>query len=444
MEDITLGFTLIGVMVGLIMLGLPIGITLIGTGAVGVWLIRDNPDLAFRFTAMSTYSGIQDYLFATIPLFVLMGLLVSVSNVGRDTFEVAQALLRRVRGGLGMATVGANAIFAAVTGVSIASAAVFTKVAVPEMVRHGYSLRFATGTVAGSSILGMLIPPSLLMIVYGVLAEVSIGRMFIAGILPGLLIALGFVALIWVRAAFFPHQIMTAAAPAPAPPERDMPERDMPVGEMVAKAVPILSLVVLILGGLYTGFFTPTEAGAVGAAGALVIALARRQLGWARFWQVLRETGLVSASILFLLVAASLYSRMLSMAGVPQAIGEMVETMGLGPYGFLAAFVVIVLLMGMILDSTSILLIMVPIGAPIAQAMGFDLIHFGIMVIIAVEMGLLTPPFGISVFTVKATLGDPRVGVETIFAGALPYVLVMGAALVLIAFVPAIATALVG
>ncbi|WP_206930327.1 TRAP transporter large permease [Roseococcus thiosulfatophilus] len=439
MEDITLGFTLIGVMVGLIMLGLPIGITLIGTGAVGVWLIRDNPDLAFRFTAMSTYSGIQDYLFATIPLFVLMGLLVSVSNVGRDTFEVAQALLRRVRGGLGMATVGANAIFAAVTGVSIASAAVFTKVAVPEMVRHGYSMRFATGTVAGSSILGMLIPPSLLMIVYGVLAEVSIGRMFIAGILPGIIIALGFVALIWVRATFFPHRIMTAAGPAPT-----VPERDMPAGEMVAKAVPILSLVVLILGGLYSGFFTPTEAGAVGAAGALVIALARRQLDWPKFWRVLRETGLVSASILFLLIAASLYSRMLSMAGVPQAIGEMVETMGLGPYGFLAAFVVIVLLMGMILDSTSILLIMVPIGAPIAQAMGFDLIHFGIMVIIAVEMGLLTPPFGISVFTVKATLSDPRVGVETIFAGALPYVLVMGAALVLIAFVPAIATALVG
>ena len=253
MDEITLGFTLIGVMVGLIVLGLPIGITLIGTGAVGVWLIRDNPDLAFRFTALATYSGIQDYLFATIPLFVLMGLLVSVSNVGRDTFEVAQALLRRVRGGLGMATVGANAVFAAVTGVSIASAAVFTKVAVPEMMRHGYSMRFATGTVAGSSILGMLIPPSLLMIVYGVLAEVSIGRMFIAGILPGLVIALGFVAMIWLRAAYFPHQIMAATAPLP-----DVAASEMSAGEMVAKAVPILLLVLLILGGLYTGFFTPT------------------------------------------------------------------------------------------------------------------------------------------------------------------------------------------
>lgn len=438
MEDVTLGFTLIGVMVALIILGLPIGITLISTGAVGVWLIRENPELAFRFTAMSTYSGIQDYLFATIPLFVLMGLLVSVSNVGRDTFEVAAALLRRIRGGLGMATVGANAVFAAVTGVSIASAAVFTKVAVPEMVRHGYTMRFAAGTVAGSSILGMLIPPSLLMIVYGVLAEVSIGSMFIAGVIPGIIIAVGFAIMIWIYATFFPNRIMAVEGPPPS-----VTEKVMTTGEMAQKSVPILLLVALILGGLYSGFFTPTEAGAVGAGGALLIALARRQLDLPKFWRVLKETGLVSAAILFLLIAAGLYSRMLSMAGVPQAIGDMVEHLGLGPYGFLTAFVIIILLMGMILDSTSILLIMVPIGTPIAQAMGFDLIHFGIVVIIAVEMGLLTPPFGISVFTVKATLADPRVGIETVFAGALPFVAVMGVALVLIALVPVLSTALV-
>jgi tripartite ATP-independent transporter DctM subunit len=437
MDDVTIGFSLIGAMVALILVGLPIGITLISTGAVGVWLIRDNPDLAFRFTALATYSGIQDYLFATIPLFVLMGLLVSISNVGKDTFQVAQHLLARVRGGLGMATVGANAVFAAVTGVSIASAAVFTKVAVPEMVRHGYTMRFAAGTVAGSSILGMLIPPSLLMIVYGVLAEVSIGAMFIAGVIPGFVIALGFTVMIWVYARFFPHRIMSGL------PLAALSERPMTGGEMAGKSVPILALVALILGGLYTGFFTPTEAGAVGAAGALVIALLRQQLGWRRFWRVLKETGLVSAAILFLLIAAGLYSRMLSMAGVPQAIGDAVEHLGLGAYGFLGAFVVIILLMGMILDSTSILLIMVPIGAPIAQAMGFDLIHFGIVTIIAVEMGLLTPPFGISVFTVKATLADPNVGIETIFAGALPFVAVMAVALFAIALVPALSTALV-
>ncbi len=437
MEDVTLGFVLIGAMVGLILLGLPIGLSLISTGAIGVWLIRENPDLAFRFTALATYSGIQDYVFATIPLFVLMGLLVSISDIGKDTFEVGQALLRRIRGGLGMATVGANAVFAAVTGVSIASAAVFTKVAVPEMVRHGYTMRFAAGTVAGSSILGMLIPPSLLMIVYGVLAEVSIGSMFIAGVIPGIIIAVGFAVMIWVYASFFPDRIMTRRT------DPEFSQRAMPTGEMVGKSVPIMALVVLILGGLYTGFFTPTEAGGVGAAGALILALIRRRLDGPKLWRVLRETGLVSASILFLLIAAGLYSRMLSLAGVPQAIGDMVEHLGLGPYGFLLVFVVIILLMGMILDSTSILLIMVPIGAPIASAMGFDLIHFGIVTIVAVEMGLLTPPFGISVFTVKATLNDPRVSIETIFAGSMPFVAVMGVALLAIALVPWLATALV-
>ncbi len=182
--DLGLGLALIGALVILVLLGVHIAVALFGVAFAGVWIIRDNPALAMRLLSVSAYNGIADYLFATIPLFVLMGLLVSISNVGRDTFEVAEALLRRVRGGLGVATVAANAVFAAVTGVSIASAAVFTKVAVPEMTRHGYRKAFAAGTVAGSSILGMLIPPSLLMIIYGVLAEESIGKMYVAGVVP--------------------------------------------------------------------------------------------------------------------------------------------------------------------------------------------------------------------------------------------------------------------
>ena len=253
MDDVTLGLSLIGSMVALIVLGLPIGITLISTGAIGVWLIGENSDLAFRFTALATYLGIQGYLFATIPLFVLMGLLVSISDLGKHTFDVAQNMPRRVKGGLGTATVGVNtvgvntvgvnAVFAAVTDVSIASAAVFTKVAVPEMVRHGYTMRFATGTVAGSSILGMLIPPSLLMIVYGVLAGVSIGVRFVAGVIPGVIIAIGFAVMIWWYATFAPHRIMDHLD---SPATRDQPL--MSVGEMLGKSVPILSLAALILG----------------------------------------------------------------------------------------------------------------------------------------------------------------------------------------------------
>jgi tripartite ATP-independent transporter DctM subunit len=439
MSELEIGFLMIGVMVALIVFGMPIGIALLSTAAAGVWLIRGNVLVTERFTAIAAWSGIQDALFATIPLFVLMGLLVSISDVGRDTFEVAQSLLRRIRGGLGMATVAANAVFAAVTGISIASAAVFTKVAVPEMVRHGYTMKFATGTVAGSSILGMLIPPSLLMILYGILAEVSIGKMFIAGILPGLLIALGFALMIFFAATFAPSFVMSDPSRTRAAAD----EPPMPAGEMIAKSVPIVGLVALMLGGLYTGFFTPFEAGAVGALGALVIALARRRLDGPKFWRVLKETGNVSVAIMFLLIAANLYSRMLSMAGVPTAIGDYVEHLGLGPYGFIFVYIAIILVMGMILDSSSILLIMVPIAFPIAQELGFDLVHFGIITILAVEAGLLTPPFGISVFTVKATIADPSVKIETVFAGALPFVAVMLAVLALIVFVPQIATALV-
>jgi tripartite ATP-independent transporter DctM subunit len=212
--------------------------------------------------------------------------------------------------------------------------------------------------------------------------------------------------------------------------------------EVVVKLVPIALLVALVLGGLYTGLFTPTEAGGIGAFGALLIAVARRSLGGGRMWQVLRETGTVSVGILILLIAALYYSRMLSMAGVPSAIGDLVQSAGLGPWGFVVVYVLIVLSLGMILDSSSILLIMTPIAVPIAQSFGFDLIHFGIITVIAVEIGLLTPPFGISVFTVKSTLNDPTISVEAIFGGAMPYILVMLASLVAIAAFPGLTLAL--
>ncbi len=441
MTTLTVGFLLIGLLVVLVLLGMEIAIALFAAGFAGIWIIRDNFELAMRLLSLAAYSGVSDFLFATIPLFVLMGLIVSVSDVGKDTFQVAETLLRRLLGGLGVATVAANTVFAAVTGVSIASAAVFTKIAVPEMRRHGYTAGFSAGTVAGSSILGMLIPPSLLMIIYGVLAEVSIGAMFLAGIIPGIILALGFVAAIIGMAKFRPRVVFSDPAAAKAL-RNDAPPM-LGAREMAVKLVPILLLVVLVLGGLYTGFFTPTEAGGVGAFGALLIALARRKLDRARMWQVLKQTGVVSVSILVLLVAAGFYSRMLAVAGIPNAIGGLVSGGGLGPWGFLVLYVAIVLLMGMILDSTSILLILVPIAAPIAQNFGFDLIQFGVVTVLAVEIGLLTPPFGISVFTVHTTLDDPDVGVEQIFLGALPYIVIMLLTLLAVATLPALTLALV-
>lgn len=441
MSELAMGGLLIGALVFLVLFGLHIAVALTAVGFAGIWLIRENVDMAMRLLYLSAYNGVADYIFATIPLFVLMGLLVSISNVGKDTFDVAESLLRRLRGGLGVATVAANTVFAAVTGVSIASAAVFTRVAVPEMVTHGYRASFAAGTVAGSSVLGMMIPPSLLLIIYGVLAEQSIGTLFIAGIIPGFVLAAAFAIMIMLMARFTPGLVFDLKRQAEMAAERST-ARLLTTTEMLGKLVPIAALVALVLGGLYSGFFTPTEAGGVGAFGAFVIAILRRKLGGGNLWRVLTETGAVSVGILILLVAAGFYSRMLSVAGVPMAISDLVQDAGLGPYGFLFLYVVILLLLGMILDSSSILLIMTPVAVPIAAGLDFNLIHFGIITVLAVEIGLLTPPFGISVFTVKSTLNDPKVSVESIFAGAMPYVGVMLIVLLLIVIFPFMALAL--
>ena len=434
MSDLLLGFMAIGVMLSFIILGMHIGIALIVTSFVTVWLMR-SPEIAARFVGAAANDAIRDYLFGVVPLFVLMGMFVSVSGVGRDTFDVFQWLLRRLRGGLGLATVGANAVFAAITGISIASASVFTKVATPEMMRHGYTPRFSVGVVAGSSVLGMLIPPSLLMIIYGVIAEESIGRLFLAGILPGLLLALLFCALILGLAYWRPASIYRSGQAASAIEQDTETWRSASV-----KFFPILVLIVLVLGGLYSGFFTPTEAGAVGAAGAFVIALARRRLTWRKLWNVLTETGYVSVSVLFLIVAASLYSRMLALTGMPAAITTGITEMGLGPWGFLVAYLLIVIALGCIIDSVSIMLIRLPIVLPIAASFGMDKIWFGVLTVVAVEIGLLTPPFGVSVYTVKSALNNPSITIRDIFAGTFPFVLVMVFSLFVLAIFPGLST----
>lgn len=434
MSDLQIGLLSIGLMLAGIYFGMHIGVALIVTSFVSVTLIK-SPEVAARFVAASANDAIRDYLFGVIPLFVLMGMLVSVSGVGRDTFDVFQWLTRRIRGGLGLATVGANAVFAAITGISIASASVFTKVAVPEMVRHGYTRPFAVGVVAGSSVLGMLIPPSLLMIIYGVLAEESVGRMFIAGILPGIVLAAGFALLIVGMAYLKPEMIMSNPADLARSDESTETLRSAAL-----KFIPILILITLVLGGLYGGLFTPTEAGAVGAAGALVIALARRRLDWRKLWNVLTETGYVSVSVLFLIISAMLYSRMLALTGMPAAVTGSITSLGLGPWGFLVAYLLIVVALGCIIDSVSIMLIMLPIVLPIARSFGMDIVWFGVVTVVAVEIGLLTPPFGVSVYTVKSALNDPRITIRDIFAGAFPFVLAMTAVLAVLVAFPRLST----
>ena len=432
MTGLEIGLLAIALLIGLIILGMPIAIGMLIVSFGGVSFLRSDT-VAMRMAGAVANDALREYLYAVVPLFVLMGLLVTVSGVGKDTFDVFQHLMRRVRAGLGVATVFANAVFASITGVSIASASVFSRVAVPEMLRHGYRKEFATGVVAGSSVLGMLIPPSLLMIVYAVLAEESVGRMFLAGILPGILLALVFSVTIVLLATFRRDFVFEPLATTT--------EIERLSGlQMAGKFVPILLLMGLVLGGLYSGFFNPTEAGAVGAAGALIIALARRSLNPRTFWGLLIETGQITVSVMFLIMAATFFSRMLAMSGLPREVADMFLSGPLGPYGFLVIFVALVIVLGFIIDSISIMLILLPIALPVASAAGFDLIWFGVITVIAVEIGLLTPPFGLSVYTIKSAMNDPNLRVGQIFRGAFPFVLAMLFTLVIIIAFPTIAT----
>jgi len=426
-ESVFIALGCLGAMFVLIYIGMHVAVVLGGVSLIGVWLIRGDFVIASNLLAQAASDAIASHVFGIVPLFVLMGFLVAVADVGRDAFEVAHQVFRRVRGGLGIATVAANAVFAAITGISIASAAVFTRVAVPEMLRFNYTPRFAVGVVAGSSVLGMLIPPSLLMIVYGFLSSESIGAMFIAGIVPGMLLALTYAAGILALAHFWPGFVGGRF-------DDDTPL--MSAGTMIVKLVPSIALILLCLGGIYAGFFTPTEGGAVGAAGALVIALLRRRLSWAGLWKVLLETGHVTVSVSFLIICANIFSRMLAMSGTPQFFIQTINEAGLGEYGFLFIYIVVLIALGTIIDSISIMLICLPLVLPIAEGFSMNLIWFGIITIVAVEIGLLTPPFGLSVYVVKSTLNDPRVSLGEIFKGTAPFVVMMMFVLMLLVVFP--------
>jgi tripartite ATP-independent transporter DctM subunit len=438
MSDIQIGLLSIFGILFLIYSGMHVAVALTLLSFLGVGLIKGNWTIAGKLLALAASDSISGYIFGVVPLFVLMGMLISVSGIGKDTFDVANRLFRSIRGGLGISTVAANAVFAAVTGISIASAAVFTKVAVPEMIRLGHKPRFAVGVVTGSSVLGMLIPPSLLLILFGVLTETSIGDLFKAGIMPGILLATAYSLAILLMAYRLPNYVGIVKGRS-----KDTATAEMTVIQAIWKLVPIVLLIALVLGGIYAGWFTPTESGAVGALGALVLALGKRQLTWVRLWQVLTETGHVTVSILFLLVAANIYSRMLALSGITGFVGTWIGESGLGLYPILSIYLVVVLLMGTILDSTSIMMIIVPLIYPIMHAMGVDFVWFGLVTVIAIEVGLITPPLGIAAFVVKSTLDDQSITLNDVFAGSFPYVLIMILVLILVVVFPQISLVLV-
>lgn len=439
MSGIEIGLISVFAILILIYAGLYVPVALGLVSFVSVWFIRGSFDAPIYLVTLAASNSLESYIFGVIPLFVLMGLLVSHSEMGRDIYQVANHLLRKIRGGLGVATVVANAAFAAITGVSIASAAVFTRVAVPEMMRFGYTPRFAVGVVAGSSVLGMLIPPSVMLIIYAIITEQSVAALFTAGIIPGLILSIAFIIMIVCMATFYPDYV--GGNKSDAEGSQDRPESMTPV-DMMKKTLPLVILILLVLGGIYGGVFTPTEAGAVGAMGALIIAIIKRKLDRQTFWNVLVETGHIVASILMLIVAATMYSRMLAISGLPNELGDWIGQLDVGLYGILFVYVTLLIILGTILDTTSIILIMVPLFLPIMAPFDINLVWFGIITIVGAEIGLLTPPLGISCYVIKSTLADDRISLYEIFAGALPFAIIMLLVLILLIAFPSLSLVL--
>ncbi|VTU34316.1 Neu5Ac permease [Variovorax sp. PBS-H4] len=406
----------------LVLIGIPVVTSLGVASVVGLAVLTQSADIAFGLLGTTAFEAIRGYVFAVIPLFVLMGELIARSGAAADLFTSLSRLLKRVPGSLAVSTVAGNAVFAAVVGVSVASAAAFSRIAYPVMVKAGYDKRIALGCVAGSSALGMLIPPSVLMIIWGILTQQSIGKLFVAGVIPGLLLALCYAVLCVVRAIVSPEKFgkspraTEAVSPAATPATRD---------ELLGSFGCGLA-VFTVLGGIWAGLFTPTEGAGIGVIVALVLSLAKG-MRWAGLRAAILATGRTSAPIMFLLIFAQMYSRLLALGGVGETIQVAMAGLGLGAGMVIVVMVLVWFVLGMFVDSTSIILLTVPIFAPLAQQMGIDPLAFAIIGILAIEVGIITPPFGIAVFTVKAAINEPQTPLSTIFLGAAPYwVLLLG------------------
>jgi len=431
---------LVVVLIAIIFAGVHIAVALGITAVLGVYLMQGDMEVVRSFIGGTAYEALRDYVFAVIPLFMLMGEFLAKCGAARDLFALANRLSKWLPGRLAIATVLANAIFAFVTGVSIAAAAAFSRIAYPEMKRYGYDRKFALGCIAGSACLGMLIPPSVLMIVWGVLTEQAVGKIFIAGILPGFVLVVFNCAYILFVAWTRPELVGAGRGQQAMPPDRssDLEASDEEFRRLLVSTGLVFLLVGVTLGGIWLGFFTPTEGAGVGATLALLLAL-WKGLRARELFQVILSVGRTSAPLLLLLFCAQLYSRVLSMTGVTGAAKEFFLSSGLGPWGVLAVMVVIWFVLGCLIDSISIILLTVPVFAPIAMALGFDPLAFAILGILAIETGLLTPPFGILVFTVKAALPQ-EASVGEIFRGSVAYWIALLGVIVVIAAFPELAT----
>lgn len=404
-----IGLIGIAVMFLLLLLGVPIAFSMALTGAVGIWIL-EGPGPALAHTLLIPWDEGRSFVFVTIPLFVLMGQLVFHTGLASDLYDGVRTWIGKIPGGMAITSVVACGAFGAVTGSSIATVATMGAIVMPEMRRYKYHPRLATGSLAASGTLGILIPPSLIFIFYGVMTETSIGALFIAGIIPGILTAVMFSAIILVRC------MITPSLGPPGPGATWKERRTSAVGLM-----PILGLFLLVIGGIYGGIFTPTEAAGVGCAGVLVTAAFRRKLSRSAMSKALEETGLISAMIFAIIIGGYLVARFLAITGITEDLVSILVGMELGRVGFLVLLVLLYLVLGAMLDVFGMLVLTIPFLMPVVSELGISPIWFGVFAVVMAELALVTPPVGANVFVMRRTA--PEVPMGEIFMGVLPFVI---------------------
>ncbi len=416
----------IAVLLLLMALRMPIGTAMLLVGIVGFAMLNGIDNALYSLgTYPYAYAGVYD--FAVIPLFVLMGNLGTVSGMASALYAAAYSWFGHWRGGLAHATIVACAGFAAVCGSSVASAVTMGKVCLPEMRRYKYSHRLATGTIAAGGTLGILIPPSTAFVIYGLLTEQSIGRLLLAGILPGILLTVIFMTTVAIWMHFQPQH-------GPAGPRASWTERRQSIG----RATPMLTIVFVSIGGIYAGIFTPSEAAAVGAFLAFLYALWRRSLTRETLIEILLDTVRTTSLVFLILIGALVFGPFLALSGLPEHIATFFAGLDVPRVVVLVMVLCVYIVLGTFLEGFSMLVLTLPIVIPIMEALNYDLIWFGVVMVIVLEMGLIDPPVGINVFIVKGLV--PDVPITEIFKGVLPFWIAMGACIAILIMFPQIAT----
>jgi len=421
MDPILIGIIGVCLLLFLIFLGVPIAFALSTVGALGLFVMAGFSQACVQLSMLAWDTG-TSFVFVCAPLFVLMGQLVHHTGLGSDLYDFSRKWFGRIHGGLAITSVIASAGMAAVTGVSIAAIAAIGAMALPEMKKYKYSPRLATGSLCTAGTLAIMIPPSLSFVVYGILTDTSIGDLFIAGIIPGVLLTIAFSLMIYIRCKINPEL-------GPPGPNFTWRERLLSFN----KLWPAMALFLTVIGGIYAGFFTPTEAAGIGVSGVILIGLIKRRITWNIIKLSLHNTALLAAMVFPIILGGYFISRFLILTGVTEGIVTFIGNLQISKYFIISFLVVLYLILGCILDSFGMLILTIPFVFPIILRLGFDPIWFGVFVTLMIETGLVTPPVGMCAYVVKDLTPDTRL--EDVFIGAIPFVVVLlGMAGLLIAF----------